>query len=179
MGEHNYPDRSMAPRWARYLCMGFGLFVVLGGVFSAPRQPDLFMLVTSVLVGGTWFAFGKYGGLPLVETVARWQPPTVLTEITSVQRQGLVVMRRRKWTMWAAIPATLGLAALLVAFEPVGRPEMILLVAAVPIAFINFRYLLSRCPRCGYGFFTRSRSRAAPLHLASVCGHCGLSLHAY
>ena len=60
-----------------------------------------------------------------------------------------------------------------------GHPELAVFLLGVPLAFINFRYYLSRCPRCGLGFFTRSASRAALLRRGNICGHCGLSLYAY
>jgi hypothetical protein len=158
--------------------MALGLLIAVSGVFSSARSVDLFTLVASLLIGGAWFAFGKYGGIPLVETVAGWRPPGVSTEITASHRDGLLLMRRRRWAIWAVIPGILGISALVIHSGSRVRPEMFVL-AAVPLAVINFRYFLSRCPRCGYGFFTRSRSRAASLRLTNECGHCGLSLNGY
>jgi hypothetical protein len=70
----DYPERLMAPDLVRYSCMIFGLATIGSSIAYAPRQ-DLFMLVGGLLVGGGWFAFGKYGGLPLVDTAADWRPP--------------------------------------------------------------------------------------------------------
>ena len=175
----DYPERPMAPDLARYSCMIFGLTIIVGSIAYAPRQ-DLFMLVGGLLVGGGWFAFGKYGGLPLVDTVVDWRPPSTSGAVAEMHRQGLLVMRRRRWFVWAAIPGVFAVAALLMPFLlQSGHPELIVLLLGVPLAFINFRYYLSRCPRCGLGFFTKSSSRAALLRRGNACGHCGLSLYAY
>jgi ribosomal protein S27AE len=175
----DYPKRPMAPNVVRYACMIFGLANVAGSIAYTSRQ-DMFMLIGGLLVGGGWFAFGKYGGLPLVSTVADWRPPSSSGEIEEIHRQGLLVMRRRRWIVWAAIPGTFVVAALLIPLlMQGGHPEIIVLLLGVPLAFISFRYYLSRCPRCSFGFFTRSASRAALLRLRNTCGHCGLSLYAY
>jgi len=169
----------MAPDVIRYACMIFGLMNVAGSVAFAPRQ-DMFMLIGGLLVGGGWFAFGKYGGLPLVNTVADWRPPSTSGAIEVQHRQGLLVMRRRRWMAWAAIPGTFIAAAFLIPLlMQGGHPELVVFLLGVPLAFINFRYYLSRCPRCGLGFFTRSASRAALLRRGDTCGHCGLRLYAY
>lgn len=171
-----YPNRPMAPRLVRYSCMVFGLANIVASISYVPRV----MLVGGLLVGGCWFAFGKYGGLPLVDTVVDWRPPAASGAIEDMHRQGLLVMRRRRWIVWAAIPGTFAVAALLVPLlMQGGHPEFVVLLLGVPLAFINFRYYLSRCPRCGLGFFTRSTSRAALLRRGNTCGHCGLSLYAY
>jgi len=173
-----YPNRRMAPDAVRYVCMIFGLANIAAGIAYATRQ-DLFMLIGGLVVGGAWFAFGKYGGMPLVSTVADWRPsPT--GAIDDMHRQGLLVMRRRRWIVWAAVPGTLAVGALLIPLlMEAGQPGLVVLFLGVPLAFINFRYYLSRCPRCGLGFFTRSASRAALIRRSNTCGHCGLSLYAY
>ena len=174
-----YPKRPMAPAWVRYSCMMFGLACIMGSIAYAPRH-DIFMLVGSLLVGGGWFAFGKYGGLPLVDTVVDWHPSAAPGAIEDMHRQGLLVMRRRRWMVWTAIPGAFGVAALLIPLlMQSGHPELIVLLLGVPVALINFRYYLSRCPRCGLGFFTTSASRAALLRRGNTCGHCGLSLYVY
>ncbi len=174
-----YSKRSMAPAWVRYSCMIFGLAGIIGSIADATRQ-DIFMLVGGPLVGGGWFAFGKYGGLPLVDTVVDWRPPRAPGAIEDMHRQGLLVMRRRGWIVWAAIPGAFGVAALVIPLlMQSGHPELIVLLLGVPLAVINFRYSLSRCPRCGLGFFTTSASRAALLRRRNTCGHCRLSLYAY
>jgi hypothetical protein len=169
----------MAPDVIRYACMIFGLANVAGSIAFA-RQ-DIFMLVGGLLVGGGWFAFGKYGGLPLINTVTQWRPPTSASDaIEDQHRRGLLVMRRRRWTVWSAIPGILIAAAFLMPLLVQHRhPELVVFLLGVPLAFINFRYYLSRCPRCGLGFFTKSASRAALLRKRDTCGHCGLSLYAY
>jgi hypothetical protein len=165
----------MAPALVRYSCMIFGLANVTGSVaYGGPR--DMFMLVVGVMVGGAWFAFGKYGGLPLVDTVVDWCPPRAPSAIEPMHLQGLLVMRRRRWILWASIPGAIGVAALLIPLlMKTGRPERIVIVLGVLVAYVNLRYYLSRCPRCGLGFFTRSASRG----WGNTCGHCGLSLYAY
>ena len=169
----------MAPGAIRYACMIFGLANVAGSIAFAPRQ-DMFMRIGGLLVGGAWFAFGKYGGLPLVDTVRDWRSPSASGAIEAQHRQGLLVMRRRRWMVWAAIPGLFIAAALLMpALMQSGHPEFVVFLLGVPMAFINFRYYLSRCPRCGFGFFTKSASRAALLRRGDTCGHCGLSLYAY
>src|SRR5574341_1420032 len=173
-----YPKRRMAPGTVRYACMIFGLANIAGSIAYANRQ-NMFMLIGGLLVGGGWFAFGKYGGLPLVNTVADWRPSTS-GAIDEMHRQGLLVMRRRRWTVWATVPATFAVAALLIPLlMQTGHPELVVLLLGVPLAFISLRYYLSRCPRCGLGFFTRSTSRAALIRLSNTCGHCGLSLCEY
>jgi len=168
----------MAPDAVRYACMIFGLANV-GGSIAYATQQNMFILICGLLVGGGWFAFGKYGGLPLVNTVADWRPSTS-GAIEDMHRQGLRVMRRRGGIVWAAIPGAFSVAALLIPLlMKAGLPELVVLLLGVPLALINFRYFLSRCPRCGLGFFTRSANRAALLRQTNTCGHCGLSLYAY
>lgn len=169
----------MAAHWVRYSCMVFGIANIIGGIIYS-IQGNIFALVGGLLVGGAWFAFGKYGGLPLVDTVANWRPAARPNLVDEMHRRGLLVMRQRRWMMWAAIPGALAAAALLM--PPLmgsGHPELIIFLLGVPLAIITFRYALSRCPRCGYGFFAGSASRAALLRLRNTCGHCGLSLRAY
>jgi ribosomal protein S27AE len=176
-----YPARPKVAAWARYLCMAFGVANIVGGIDMVLSSPlDLFLLLGAFLVGGAWFAFGLYGGLPLVSTVREWYPAATPEEVNAIHRRGLLVMRTRKWITWVSV-----LGAFIVAFflTPVlmqaNQPGLTVLVLGVPLAIIYFRYLLSRCPRCGYGFFTQSTSRAAMINLRKTCGHCGLSLHAY
>lgn len=168
----------MAPNIARYGCMIFGFANVIGAIIYGAK--DIFMLVAGVLVGSVWFAFGAYGGFPLIDTVLDWHPPIMADAIEDTHRQGLLVMRRRKWIAWLAVPAALAVAALLMPLlMRTNHPEWIVLILGVPFGFINLRYYLSRCPRCGLGFFTRSLSRAALIRRGNSCGHCGLSLNAY
>ena len=172
----------MAAPWLRYSCMAFGLANVVAGITYGTGQRDVFMTAGGLLVGGAWFAFGKYGGLPLVDTVADWHPPATPDEVSDMHRRGLLVMRRRRWMLWAAFPGTLAVAPLLMSLlMRAGMLELTVLLLGAPLALINFRYALSRCPRCGFGFFARSTSRAAMLWLwlRRTCAHCGLSLHAY
>ena len=177
----DYPDRPMAAPWLRYACMALGgANVVAGVVYGAVWQRDLFMTGAALMGGGAWFAFGKYGGFPLVDTVADWHPPGTPGEINDMHRRGLLVMRRRRWMMYAAVPSGFAVAALLIPpLLRAGHPELTALVVGVPWLVINLRYLLSRCPRCGYGFFARSASRAALLRSGKTCAQCGLSLYAY
>jgi hypothetical protein len=168
----------MAPDAVRYACMIFGLANIAASIAYATRE-NMLILIGGLLVGGGWFAFGQYGGVPLVNTVVDWRPSTS-GAIDDMHRQGLLVMRRRRWTVWAAVPGTFAAAALLIPLlMQAGHPELVVLLLGVPLAIINFRYYLSRCPRCGLGFFTRSASRAALLRRSNTCGHCGLSLYAY
>ena len=169
----------MVAPWVRYACMVFGLAnIIVSIAYAGPG--NVFMLVGGLLVGGAWFAFGKYGGSPLVDTVADWHPPTAPDAVNEMHRRGLLVLRRRRWMMMAAVPAALAIAPLLISpLMRSGQPEVTVLLLGVPLAIINFRYLESRCPRCGYGFFAGSTSRGALLRLRKTCAHCGLSLHAY
>ena len=177
-----YPVRPKVAAWVRYPSMVLGVACIIGAIDSVRSSPlDLSPLLGGLLVGGAGFAFGFYGGLPLVNTVGEWHPAVTLDQVNAMHRSGLLVMRRRRWMMWIS-----GLAAVFVAvlfLIPIlilaGQPGLIVLVLGAPLAIINCRYLLSRCPRCGYGFFTRSTSRAATLSLRKTCGHCGLSLYAY
>jgi len=176
-----YPARPKMVAWARYLCMAFGVACVVGGIGSLRSSPlDLSPLLGGVLIGGAWFAFGLYGGLPLVNTLRKSHPAITADEVNNQHRRGLLVMRWRRWIMWASVPPALIVASVLIpVLIKAGQPGLVLFVLGVPLAIINFRYLLSRCPRCGYGFFTRSKSRAATLNIRKACGHCGLSLYAY
>lgn len=176
-----YPNRSMPAPWVRYSCMAFGLANVIGGIsYAATHDRSVFMAASALLVGGAWFAFGKYGGLPLVDTVTDWHPPAKSDLVTDVHRAGLLVMRQRRWMMWVSVPVALALAPLAISLlMRIGQPELVVFLLGVPFAIVNFRYLLSRCPRCGYGFFTRSANRAATVRLSQSCAHCGLSLYAY
>ena len=176
-----YPTRPKVAAWARYLSMTFGVANIVGGIDLARSSPlDLFLLLGTFLVGGAWFAFGLYGGLPLVSTVRNWQPAATPDEVNDMHRRGLLVMRRRRWIIWASVPSAFIVAFLLIpVLMKAGQPGLTVLVLGVPLAIINFRHFLSRCPRCGYGFFTRSTSRAATINLRKACGHCSLSLYAY
>ena len=167
----------MAPGVVRYACMIFGLANIVGGIAYASSQ-DMFMPIAGLLVGSCWFAFGKHGGFPLVNTVADWHPPSASGAIEDLHREGLLVMRRRRWLVWAGFPGTL-IVGLFVMELQRGDPRFAALLLAIPLAIINFRYYLSRCPRCGLGFFTKSASRAAFIERGNTCGHCGLSLSAY
>jgi hypothetical protein len=179
--ERKYPIRPKTAAWARYLCMGFGVLIIAGALDSVRSAPlDLFALLGSLLIGGAWFAFGLYGGLPLVSTISEWHPPTTPNEVNDMHRRGLLVMRSRKWIMWISVPCGLAIIVILIPILiEAGEPGLTVLIVGIPLAIISLRYLLSRCPRCGYGFFTRSRSRAASIYVKKACGHCGLSLYAY
>jgi len=175
-----YPERLPAPSWIRYACMAFGALNVVQAVRYGTMAGDLFMPVAGVLVGGAWFAFGCYGGLPLVATVRDWRPPAAPDEVSAMHGQGLRVMRRRRWLTWATIPVWLigGLALAVWLDDPKYMP-FILIVLGVPIIAVQSVYWLSRCPRCGYGFFARGKSRAAFLGRGKSCRQCGLALTAY
>ena len=165
----------MMPVWLRYPCMAFGALNVVQALRYSGEH-ELFMAIGGVLVGGGWFAFGWYGGMPLVSTVSDWRPRTAPGEITEMHREGLRAIRRRLWMSWAAIPIAFALMALLVpVLAPRGQAGLIVLIAGVPLFFVQARYYLSRCPRCGYGFFARSVRRAAFLKGTSACWHCGLA----
>ncbi len=174
-----YPDRPKMAAWAQYLFMTFGIANIAGVIISLHfSQFDLFRLLGEFLVGSAWFSFGLYGGLPLVSTVSEWELAT--EPDTNMHRRGLLVMRRRRWMIYASIPCALAIAvALIPVLIQAGEPGLIVLILGIPLAIINLRYFLSRCPRCGYGFFTTSMSRAAIIKQRKTCGHCGLSLYAY
>lgn len=176
-----YPVRPKVAAWVRYPSMVLGVACIIGAIDSVGSSPlDLSPLLGGLLVGGAWFAFGFYGGLPLVNTVREWHPAVTPDEVNTMHRRGLLVMRRRRWMMWASYPAMfVAFLYLIPILTRTGQPGLIVLVLGVPLVIITFRYLLSRCPRCGYGFFTRSTSRAATISLRKTCGHCGLSLYAY
>jgi hypothetical protein len=175
-----YPYRPMAPKWVRYACMVFGAANMASAVASVAHRVDIFMLVGGPIVGAVWFAFGWYGGLPLLGTVANWQPPAAPDDLNEMHIRGLLTMRRRRWMMWATGPVLLLMAAALMPLlMPTRHPEWIVLILAVPMCLLGLPYYLSRCPRCGYGFFARSTSRAALLGYGKACHHCGLPLDAY
>ncbi len=178
-----YPDRPMMPRALRIACMVFGALNLLGLVLQLILEPfpeALTIGVLGVLVGGACFAFGWYGGLPLFETVSGWTPPADPTVITAGHRAGLRLMRRWWWQQFMVPMAALVLCGLLVmpSLMAWGHPEAAMLVL-VPAGIFSLRYVLSRCPRCGFGFFTRSTSRAAFIRRLQACGHCGLPLDAW
>ena len=161
--------------------MAFGIANAAGGVASAAYADDRALRVAAgILVGGAWFALGKLGGLPLVDTVRDWHPPVTPEIVTQLHRRGLLVMRRRRWIMWLSCLGVPIVAPLVIAAHShVGQIGLTVMVLGVPMAAFTLRYYLSRCPRCGYGFFARSRSRAATLGVGTSCRHCGLSLYAY
>jgi hypothetical protein len=64
------------------------------------------------------------------------------------------------------------------AMQATGEPGLALLIVAAPTFTIAVHYVLSLCPRCGYGFNALSKTRAAGLMLTSTCRNCGLSLSA-
>lgn len=170
------------PWWGRYPCMAFGLLTVFGGAKHLFRNgtQDTFPILAAFLVGGVWFAFGSYGGLPMVNTVHGWHPTETPNEVNDTHRRGLLVMRRRRWLTRVSLPvAFVAVVYLMPKLIQIGKPELILFIVGVPLFVGDFRYLLSRCPRCGYGFFTRGTSRAAFLNLRKTSGHCDLSLYAY
>ncbi len=151
---------------------------MVSAIASGGKDP--FMLVGGVLVGSAWFAFGTYGGLPLIDTVPKWHPPITTNAVEESHLQGLLVMRRRKLMTWFSLPCGLAAAALLMPLlMQTSHPEFIVLLVGIPLGLINMRYYLSRCPRCGLGFFTKSSSRAALIREGHACGHCGLSLKEY
>ena len=89
-------------------------------------------------------------------------------------------MRRRRWLTWVSVPVWLiGGLALAVWLDDRGSARFILIGLGVPIIAVQINYWLSRCPRCGYGFFARGKSRAAFLARGTRCRQCGLSLTAY
>lgn len=96
-----YPVRPAMPAVARYLCMAFGIACVAGGL-TAPRGAGdrAAIILGSLLAGGIWFLFGWHGGIPLVGTVVEWRRPDGPDAVTDLHRQGLLVMRRRRWWMW-------------------------------------------------------------------------------
>jgi hypothetical protein len=161
--------------------MVFGVANIIGGIASLWSSTwDMFPAIAGFLVGSAWFAFGFYGGLPLVNTVHEWRQSANPHEVTDMERKGLLVMRGRRWAAWATVPGFFLLGFLLVpVLIRLGQPGLVVLILGVPVAIINYRYLLSRCPRCGYGFFARSTHRAAMLALTRTCRHCGLGLYAY
>lgn len=176
-----YPVRPKMAAGIRFGCMIFGVICFGGTVYSVCAGPlDLVSLLGGLLVSGVWFGFGWYGGLPLVDTVRDWRPPTGPNEINDMHRRGLLVIRRREWIMWASIPLALavGVSVIPICLR-LNQPGLVVLIVGVPYLIIVFRHFLSRCPRCGYGFFTRSTSRGAFLEWRKACGHCGLPLRAY
>ena len=173
-----YPKRPKMSRWVRYLLMAFGIANIAGVIFAVDTStPDISAFLAAFLIGGAWFAFGLYGGFPLVNTVRKWRAPATPKEINDMHRRGLLVMRRRRWITWGLFPVCL--TGVLLLWAVLGNPMLAVLVVGVAGAIINLRYMLSRCPRCGYGFFARSVSRAAGLWPSRACHHCGLSLYAY
>jgi hypothetical protein len=185
----NYPPREPMPSWARYLCMGFGISNVAGGMLGSmlyhpPMQAELidigvpaFQVLGGILVGGAWFYFGYYGGLPLIDTVEEWRPPVNREEVTEPQREGLAVLRRRRWMMWASIPGYfIVMGSTMRWLMKSGQLGACFLLVGVAMAIIHFRYYLSRCPRCGFGFFAGSTKRYAILHRTTFCVECRLSL---
>jgi hypothetical protein len=176
-----YPNRPRLAPWVSYVCMVFGVANIISVTASLWSSTlDMTLAIGGFLVGGAWFAFGLYGGLPLVNTVHEWHRSANPHEVTDIQRRGLLVMRGRRWATWATVPGFLLLGSLLVPLLiRSGQPELVVLIIGVPLAIVNARYLLSRCPRCGYGFFARSTHRAAMLARTRTCRHCGLGLYAY
>lgn len=175
-----YPFRPPMARWIRIAVVVFAAAILIGLVLDIRAEPDLFNLFMGGFVSAAWLAFGVYGGFPLFETVQDWHAPATPCEITDAHRQGLLVMRRRKWIMWAAYPVALAMVPFLHgALEGLGQAPLVVVLLFVPLAVLSFRYWLSRCPRCGYGFFVRSKNRAGLTILTNSCPHCELPLRAH
>ncbi len=175
-----YPDRPRAKSWIRYACMLLGFACILSAILNRVLGSlTAYMFAGGLLVGTLWFAFGMYGGLPLVTTVDNWQPPETFDAVSETHRRGLLVMRRRRWFAWLAIPAWFALMAAAMSLHlKVDTLSMVFLLGCVILIAIHARYALSRCPRCGFGFFARSTGRASAIERRRSCAHCGLSLSA-
>lgn len=175
-----YPFRPKAPIWVRIPCMIFGSVCVFNAGFALvqPQGQSPAFLLGGIVVGAVWFAFGFYGGLPLINTVRDWSPSVDTNDLTESSRSGLRTMRWRKWAMWASEPIFGLTILLLVQRYGVTHAETIFFSLAIPMIALIMVYWLSRCPRCGYGFFADSTNRAAFLKRTKVCSHCGLRLNA-
>jgi hypothetical protein len=141
-----YPNRPMAPKLVRFVCMIFGCACIVGAVTQG-IQHDAFELISGLVVGGVWFAFGAYGGLPLIGTSGEWHSTGDFSAVAQSHKDGLIVMRRRRRIMWLALPSAL-LASVLImpALQHLGRPEMVVFLLGIPLVFLNFRYYLSKVP---------------------------------
>jgi hypothetical protein len=128
-----YPFRP--PMWwiFRIPCAAFGALGLIGVLQDVLYRRDFntfaFQFLGGGLVAVAWGTFGVYGGFPLVDTVKDWQPPTMPDEITQKHRDGLRVIRRRRWAFGLSFPGyfVLMIAALAIAPNameavfPVGR----------------------------------------------------------
>jgi hypothetical protein len=166
--------------WLRVPCMALGALTMINAstaVVQAQGGSQTFHIM-GVFVGAVWFGFGAYGGLPLVGTVRPWTPPTDSKAMTDSYRAGLRTMRRRKWAMWASQPIFVLSVVLLTQYFGHDHMDTISFLTVIPVFASFFVYWLSRCPRCGYGFFALSKTRASLLKGTENCRHCGLHLNA-
>ena len=162
--------------WIRIPVTVFGAVGTLGAIYDGLMRNDLPFLVDGGLVSATLFLFGLYGGLPLVETVKDRVSPTTDEEVTEKHLAGLRVMRIRGCLMLGFLFLGLPFWVLLdTVLQRLALPDLDLAIMSIMVALIFGRYLLSRCPRCGYGFFALSRRRAAGILWTDPCSHCGIS----
>ena len=90
-----YPYRPPMRLWVRIPVVAFGLACLGISLQETWLKLDPELFLGSILVGLGWTAFGLYGGLPLVDTVQDWVPPTTAEEVTAKHLKGLRVMRIR------------------------------------------------------------------------------------
>src|SRR5947208_172260 len=156
-----FPERKKLALPIRVVCMIFGGYTVLGAIHSwvYEAHPQSFMIAGGIIVGAAWFGLGAYGGLPLVNTAPRSSQELGSEALTERERRGLVVLRNRKWLAWLSLPAALAMGPL-VAQLPPQYCGLGVLGVGVMVAILNLCHWLSRCPRCGYGFFALSKGRA-------------------
>jgi hypothetical protein len=178
-----YPFRP--PMWwiFRIPCAAFGALGLIGVLQDVLYRRDFntfaFQFLGGGLVAVAWGTFGVYGGFPLVDTVKDWQPPTMPDEITQKHRDGLRVIRRRRWAFGLSFPGYFVLMIAALAIAP-NAMEAVFPVVAAAFFTVIYRYYYSRCPRCGYGFFAGSTKRYATVSTArSRCRNCRLERYAY
>jgi hypothetical protein len=96
-------------------------------------------------------------------------------EITNTQKIGIKnIIKRKKRSIWfPAIWIPFAIMFLAVGFD--NAALVIGFGCALMNGLLNILWLLSKCPRCGNGFYT-STSKARWLWFTTQCRHCGLSL---
>ena len=146
------------PRWARIVCVLFGLANVGGAMVQFSE-----MTIPGITVGAIWALFG-WKGLPLISSSSG---------DAAQQDAGLRTIRRRRIVALAVPIAWLPFAAMLLPRVHRQFLPTVFFLSAIPVFFLVFRCFFSACPRCHRHFFINDSLFRTSLHR---CMHCALSL---
>lgn len=149
------------PRWARVICVLFGL-ANLGGAIARASETTF----PGILVGAVWALFG-WKGLPIIGSTP------LDTQQEGVFAVGRRTIRRRRFVAMVVPFVWLLTAGIVLPQVPRQYLPTTFFLSAIPLFFFVFRCVLSECPRCHEHFFVSGNLFRASL---TRCVHCGLSL---